>query len=129
MGQMEEGRLSVGARFPERRSAPRFAFDAHLEILDPLEHKQIAGRVSVLSQTGCFARTQTPIAHRAVVQVHIRKDDSVFETWARATPNHPGTETGAVLVFLDTQPEQAKVLASWLDELARTVEDAAARAG
>jgi hypothetical protein len=128
MANLEQGRISAGARLPERRAAPRFAFDAHLEILDPLEHKEVEGRVSVLSQRGCFARTQTPITHRAVVQVQIRKDDLIFETWARATPNHPGMETGVVLVFLDTQAEQAKVLAGWLDGLGRTVEDSAARA-
>jgi hypothetical protein len=118
MGQLGQGRISAGARYPERRAAPRFAFDAHLQVTDPVEQKQTAGRVSVLSQKGCFARVQAPMNRRAVVQVQIRKGDSVFETWAQATPNHPETETGVVLVFMDTPPEQAKVLAGWLDALA-----------
>ena len=110
--------MSAGARFPERRAAPRYAFDARLEIIDPVEQKQIAGRVTVLSQKGCFGRTHTPMPKRAVVQVQIQKDESIFETWARATPNHPDADTGVVLVFMDTPPEQAKVLAGWLDGLA-----------
>jgi hypothetical protein len=118
MGQIEAGRLSAGTRFPERRAAPRFAFDARVEMIDPVDQKHISGRVTVLSQKGCFARTQTPMAHRAVVQVQIQNDGAVFETWARATPNHPQMETGLVLVFMDTSPEQAKVLAAWLDALA-----------
>jgi hypothetical protein len=118
MGNVATGRLAAGARFPERRTAPRFEFDARLEMTDPVEHKQIAGRVTVLSQKGCFGRTETPLNHRGVVQARIRKDDTVFETWAWATPSHPETETGVVLVFMDTPAEQAKVLAAWLDSLA-----------
>ena len=114
MGTLGEHRLSAGARFPERRAATRFAFDARLELIDPVAQKQIAGRVTVLSQKGCFGRVQAPLMHRAVVQVQIVKDDAIFETWARATPNHPDAETGVVLVFIDTPPEQTKVLAGWL---------------
>jgi len=87
-------------------------------MIDPVDQKHIPGRVTVLSQKGCFARTQTPMTHRAVVQVQIHNDGTVFETWARATPNHPQTETDVVLVFIDTSPEQAKVLAGWLNALA-----------
>jgi hypothetical protein len=118
MGQVATGRLDAGTRFPDRRAAPRFAFDAHLEMTDPVEHSQTTGRVTVLSQKGCFARTQAPMAHGTVVQIRIQHDGAAFETWARATPNHPETETGVVLVFMDTPPEQAKILAAWLDALA-----------
>lgn len=114
MRTLGESRLSAGARFPERRAALRFAFDARLEIIDPVEQKQVTGRVTVLSQKGCFGRTDTPLAHRGVVQVKIRKDESVFESWAWATPSNPDAETGVVLVFMNTTPEQAKLLASWL---------------
>ncbi|MGH9717480.1 MAG: hypothetical protein ACRD4R_12250 [Candidatus Acidiferrales bacterium] len=110
--------MSAGARFPERRTATRFEFDAQMEIVDPVEQRQIAGRVTVLSAKGCFGRTQAPLSHRGVVQAQIQKDGSVFETWAWATPSHPEAETGVVLVFIDTPPEQAKVLAGWLDGLA-----------
>ncbi len=120
MATLGHHRLSAGARFPERRTAPRFAFDARLEVIDPVAQKQITGRVTVLSQKGCFGRMQAPLAHRAVVQVQIVKDKAIFETWARATPNHPDAETGVVLVFMDTRPEQSKVLATWLDGLATT---------
>lgn len=118
MGHVGEGRLSAGARFPERRAVPRFAFDANLAITDPVEQTQVAGRVTVLSQKGCFARTQSPMTQRAVVRLQIQKDGATFETWARATRNEPGSETGVVLVFMDTPPEQAKVLSGWLDGLA-----------
>lgn len=118
MGNVGEGRLSAGARFPERRTAPRFEFDAQMEITDPVGQRQFAGRVTVLSEKGCFGRTQERLNHRGVVQVAIRKDESVFETWAWATPNNPEAETGVVLVFMDTPAEQAKVLAGWLENLA-----------
>jgi len=114
MGNLGEGRLSAGARFPERRASPRFAFDARLKIIDPLAQEQITGRVTVLSGKGCFGRTDTPLAERRVVQVQIRNDDSVFESWAWATPSNPEAETGVVLVFMDTPPEQSKLLATWL---------------
>ena len=118
MGQVATGRLAAGARFPDRRAAPRFPFDAPLGMTDPVEQKQITGRVTVLSQKGCFARTQAPMAHGTVVQIRIQHDGAVFETWARATPSHPETETGVVLVFMDTTAEQAKILAAWLETLA-----------
>lgn len=129
MSHLLAGRISAGSRFPERRTAPRFAFDARLQITDPVEQTQIVGRVSVISQKGCFARTQTPLSHRAIVQVEIQKDDSVFETWAQATPNHPDTETGVVLVFMDTPPDHAKVLAGWLAQLSMATADAGAKQG
>ncbi|HVB87932.1 MAG TPA: PilZ domain-containing protein [Candidatus Dormibacteraeota bacterium] len=114
MGNLGERRLTAGARFPDRRAAPRFAFDARMEIIDPVEQQQVTGRVTVLSQKGCFGRTDAPLAHRRVVQVEIRKDESVFESWAWATPSDPDAEPGVVLVFMNTSPEQAKLLASWL---------------
>jgi hypothetical protein len=119
MGQIGEERLSAGARFPERRTAPRFAFEAQLEIVDPVEQKQLGGCVTVLSEKGCFGRLLAPLHNRGVVQAEIRKDESVFETWAWATPSNPEAETGVVLVFMDTAPEQAKVLAGWLGGLAK----------
>jgi PilZ domain len=118
MGQAATGHLAAGSRFPDRRAAPRFEFNAQLEMNDPVEQRQVKGRVTVLSQKGCFGRTETPIQHRGVVQAKIQKDDAVFETWAWATPSHPGSETGVVLVFMDTPPEQAKQLAAWLGGLA-----------
>ncbi len=118
MGQTAIGRLNAGERFPERRAAPRFEFNAHLEIVDPLEQIKIAGQVTVLSQKGCFAQTQTRIQDRGVVRARIRKDDAVFETWAWATPSRPDSETGVVLVFMDMPPEQAEVLTGWLGALA-----------
>lgn len=117
MGNVGEERLSAGARFPERRTAPRFEFDARLEITDPVAHRQISGQVTVLSEKGCFGRTQERLDRRGVVQVKIRKDESVFETWAWATPSNPEAETGVVLVFMDTPTEQAKVLGTWLGAL------------
>lgn len=117
MGHVGENQLSAGSRFPERRESPRFAFDARLEITDPVEQEQITGRVTVLSRKGCFARTQKPFGRRAVVQVQIENNGAIFETWARATPNHPGAETGIVLVFMDTSPDHAELLAGWLDRI------------
>lgn len=84
---------------------------------DPVEQKQITARVAVLSQKGCFARTPTLVAHGPILKIQIQHNGAVFETWARATPSQPEGETGVVLVFMDTPPEQSKVLAGWLDAL------------
>jgi hypothetical protein len=112
--------LGAGSRFPDRRVAQRFAFDAHMEIIDPVEQKQIAGRVTALSEKGCSGRVQSPMTQGAVVQVQIEKDETKFETWERATPNRLDAETGVVLVFMDVPPEQAKLLATWLEGLPAT---------
>jgi PilZ domain len=112
--------LGAGSRFPDRRVAQRFAFDAHMEIIDPMEQKQIAGRVTALSEKGCFGRIQAPMTQGAVVQVQIKKDEAKFETWARATPNRRDADTGVALVFMDVPPEQAKLLAKWLEGLMET---------
>ena len=41
-------RLDAGSRFAQRRSCPRFAFDAPIEIVNPITKIRTAGRVTNL---------------------------------------------------------------------------------
>jgi hypothetical protein len=43
----------AGSRFGERRSVPRFAFIAPLEIHEPITHTHVSGHVTEISQKGC----------------------------------------------------------------------------
>jgi PilZ domain-containing protein len=105
----------AGSRFAERRSVPRFAFIAALEMTDPVTNSRVSGRVTEMSQHGCFAETKNPPTVNSVVQLRIGKSGERFETWARVV--YIRSEIGVGLRFISMAPSQAKLLAVWLDGL------------
>lgn len=107
----------AGFRFAERRSVPRFGFVAAVELIVPLETTHISGRVTEISQHGCFAEVDDLLTINAFVQLRIHKGGHVFETWARVIYSRPGNGVG--LCFIDTALDQTKALERWLAEAAR----------
>jgi hypothetical protein len=105
----------AGSRFAQRRTEPRFAFIAQLEMTDPITKSHITGRVTEISQHGCFAEADNLRTVDSVVQLRVHKGGDVFETWARVAHSRSGIGMG--LHFIDTSPEQAKLLGVWLDGL------------
>jgi hypothetical protein len=105
----------AGSRFAERRSAPRFEFVAPIEIIDSITRTHISSRVTQISQNGCFAEVPSPLTDNSIIQLRIQRDEGAFETLARVIYNRP--EVGLGLLFIDTAPDQLKLLAAWLDEL------------
>jgi hypothetical protein len=105
----------AGSRFAERRSAPRFEFVAPIEMIDSITRTHISSRVTQISQNGCFAEVPSPLTDNSIIQLRIQRDEGAFETLARVIYNRP--EVGLGLLFIDTAPDQLKLLAAWLDEL------------
>lgn len=105
----------AGSRFAQRRSAPRFAFVAPLEMTDPITKSHIAGRVSEISQHGCFAEAENLLTVDSVVQLRVHKNGDVFETWARVVHSRSGIGMG--LHFIDTASKQKTLLKGWLEGL------------
>jgi PilZ domain len=103
---------------PERRECPRYLLGAPAEIRDPAKKTKAAGHVTVISKKGCFLKAPRRFQPSAVVQLHIQKGDTAFETWAKVIPNLPDADEGMALVFMGTAPEQEQLLTSWIAELA-----------
>lgn len=109
--------ISKGAYQPERREFPRYAIGAPAEVRDPGAKKRAAGHVTVISKKGCFVKAPERFLPSAVVQLHIQRGDTAFETWAKVVSNLPAQEDGMALMFMGTAPEQQQLLNRWIDEL------------
>jgi hypothetical protein len=105
-------RPDAGSRFAERRSVPRFEFVAPVEITDPIKNTHIEGHVTEISQNGCFAEFSSLVTTNSIIRLRIQKGAGAFETWARVVYNRAGAGLG--LLFIDTAPDQWKLLAAWL---------------
>lgn len=103
---------------PERREFPRYLLGAPAEIRDPAKKTKAAGHVTMISRKGCFLKASRRFQASAVVQLHIQKGDTAFETWAKVIPNVPEAGEGMALLFMGTAPEQEQLLTQWIDELA-----------
>ncbi len=118
MATAENKFMSAGSRYPERRSAARFAFSAEAQINDPVERTSMSGCVTMISKRGCFVKVEKPLNGGTVMKVRIQNGDTAFETWARVADQRSNATDGMSLVFIGTEPEQAQVLESWLGNLA-----------
>lgn len=114
-GESDRGTPDAGSRFADRRSVPRFVFAAPIEITEPITKSHAIGRVTEIGQRGCLARTEKLLPIDSVVQLRIHRGGDVFETWAQVVHNHPVNGMG--LRFIDSRPEQSRLLTSWLESL------------
>jgi hypothetical protein len=106
------------SQHPERREFPRYALGAPAEVRDPAAKTRAAGHVTTISKKGCFLKAPKQFEPSAVVQLHIQKGDTAFETWAKVVQNQPDVDEGMALLFMGTAPEQQQLLHQWIDELA-----------
>jgi hypothetical protein len=106
------------SRQAERREFPRYLLGAPAEIRDPTKKTKAAGQVTMISKKGCFLKAARRFQPSAMVQLHIQKGDTAFETWAKVIPNVPDAGEGMALLFMGTAPEQEQLLTRWIDELA-----------
>jgi PilZ domain len=108
-------RPDAGARFAERRSAPRYALVAQGEIIDPILNTRLSGRTAEIGLGGCYVDTLNPLPQGTVIRVSIQRDGGTFVTSGRVAYTHEGIGMG--VQFLDIQPEQSTLLRKWIDEL------------
>lgn len=101
--------------FAEKRSWPRFPLSTGAEAFDPLANIRITGRLSDIARKGCYMDTISPFALNAAVILTITRDSRTFRTKAKVV--YSLNAMGMGLMFTSTEPDQVRVLESWLNEL------------
>jgi hypothetical protein len=99
----------------EKRSCPRYPLSPAFEALDLQADTRIMGRLSDISRNGCYVDTINPFAKDAAVTLTITSDNRSFKTQAKVVYSKMGMGMG--LLFTTAEPEQLRVLGSWLNEL------------
>jgi PilZ domain-containing protein len=108
------GPVDAGARFAERRCVPRYPFVAKAEMSDPVSRTSASGSTTEISTRGCYIETLAPMPRNSVIKIRIVHGDSAFETWGRVAYSHDGRGMG--IAFLETAPDQQKIIDSWVAE-------------
>jgi hypothetical protein len=99
----------------EKRSCPRFPFSPAVEALDLQADTRIMGRLSDISRNGCYVDTINPFAKDAAVTLTVTRDNQSFKTQAKVVYSKIGMGMG--LLFTTAEPDQLRILGSWLNEL------------
>jgi PilZ domain len=99
----------------EKRSCPRYPFSPAVEALDLQADIRIKGRLADISRNGCYVDTINPFAKDVSVTLTISRDNQSFKTQARVVYSKMGMGMG--LLFTTAEPDQLRVLGSWLNEL------------
>jgi hypothetical protein len=98
----------------DRRTHPRYAFTAAVEVVADEPGARLKTRVRDLSQQGCNVDTDSPFALGTVTDVRIAKGAELFEAHARVVYNQPGKGMG--LMFTVVEPQQLVTLNRWIAE-------------
>lgn len=102
----------------DRRTHPRYAFTAAVEVVEAEPGARIKTRVRDLSQQGCYVDTDTPLPLATATEVRITKGGKSFEARARVVSNQPGKGMG--LMFTAVEAEQGGILDIWIAESRET---------
>ena len=98
----------------DRRTHPRYAFTAAVEVAADEPGARLKTRVRDLSQQGCYVDTDSPFALGTATDVRIIKGVESFEARARVVYNQPGKGMG--LMFTAVEPGQLGTLNTWIAE-------------
>jgi hypothetical protein len=116
LGKKAYGRpLAATVELIEKRCCPRFPFSPAVEALDLQADTRILGRLSDISRNGCYMDTINPFAKDAAVTLTVTRDMQSFRTKAKVVYSKIGMGMG--LLFTTAEPDQLRVLGSWLNEL------------
>jgi hypothetical protein len=105
---------SVAPTGTDRRTRPRYAFSAAIEVVVPKLGERLKSRVRDLSQQGCYVDTDRPLSLGIATDVCITRGPKSCEVRARVVYNQPGKGMG--LMFTDVEPEQLSTLNRWISE-------------
>lgn len=112
----ENQAAKVGVSFADRQSAPRFAFAAPVQLTQPLSRTRLYGKTTEISRYGCFAEVDDLPSVNCLVELRIKNGGEEFNTWAEVI--HIRSGIGVGLHFMETAPDQVKMLERWLSVLA-----------
>ena len=102
----------------DRRTHPRYAFNAAIEV-HAVEHgARVKSRVRDLSQQGCYVDTDSPLALGTATDVRITKGADSFKARARVVYSQPNKGMG--LMFTAVGPGQLETLHAWIAESRET---------
>jgi PilZ domain len=104
-------------KYPEKREVPRFSLIATAEIVEPASGVHISGRISEISRKGCYLDVLNTLPVGTRLRMTISRDQGVFTSEARIIYVERGMGMG--IAFVDTPPEQLKILDVWLAEFRR----------
>ncbi len=102
----------------DRRSHPRYAFTAAVEIVAAEPSQRIKTRVRDLSQQGCYVDTDSPLPLGTAADVRITKGPKSLEAQVRVVYNQP--HKGMGLMFAALEAPQRGTLDSWIAESRET---------
>jgi len=102
----------------DRRTHPRYEFLAAAEVVPAESGARMETRVRDLSQQGCYVDTSDALPLGTVTEVRITKGSQRFE--ARARVVYSRATKGMGLVFTTIEPEQLRILETWLTESRET---------
>jgi hypothetical protein len=105
---------SVAKTEADRRSHPRYAFTAAVEVIATEPGERLKTRVRDLSQQGCNVDTDNPFPLGTVTEVRITKGAESFEAHARVVYIQPGKGMG--LMFTVVEPQQFVTVNKWIAE-------------
>lgn len=102
----------------DRRSHPRYAFTAAIEIVAAEPSQRIKTRMRDLSQQGCYVDTDSPLHLGTAADVRITKGAKSLEAEIRVVYNQP--RKGMGLMFTALEPANRAILESWIAESRET---------
>ena len=110
---------SVPRTEADRRTHPRYAFTAAMEVVAAEPRARIKTLVRDISQQGCYVDTDSPLALGTTANVRITRGAISFEARARIVYNQPGKGMG--MVFTAVEPEHHVTLDTWIAESRETL--------
>lgn len=105
----------VGAVSENRRRHPRYPFSSTAEVIDIQGNTRIVGRIADIAREGCYVDTISPFAPQVAASLKITRGKQTFETKATVVYSQVGMGMG--LLFTSADPEQRRMLETWLAEL------------
>ena len=102
----------------DRRSNPRYAFQATAEVIATGSATKSKTRVRDLSQQGCYLDTESPLPLGTNASVRMTKGAKSLEVQGRVVYNQPGRGMG--LMFTAVKPEHGGTLDVWIAESRET---------
>ena len=101
-------------RAAERRTHPRYGFNADAKVSEDVSQKLIEARIADISERGCYVETAHSFSLGTEVQVHISKRGESFAAPARVVYC---SDKGMGLAFGQLNENQLEVLEIWLGPL------------
>jgi PilZ domain len=95
----------------DRRSRTRYKFGASAELITN-SNEGLEGRVSDLSDRGCYIDAEVGFPVGTTVKIRIRKDADLFEAAARVVYAQDGKGMG--VLFRAIEPQHVRVLEAWV---------------